>query len=215
MNRRYLIALALFVAAALAACAGGGVTEAPPVFVTSPQGNRVEALAMTTPRANAAAIRLRDGRVLICGGTATGRSRRRAVERRAVRSRRAHLHADRLDDGPASGANDHDAPRRTRAADGRRPERRLPLRALECGDLRSGRRHFQRDRLDVGGARRVVPRRCCATGACWSPAAATTASTRWTRPRFTTLRAVLSVAPAICISRASRTSRRCSVPARF
>ena len=72
MNRRYLIALSLFVAAAISACAGGGVTEAPPVFVTSAQGNRVEALAMTTPRANAAAIRLRDGRVLICGGTATG-----------------------------------------------------------------------------------------------------------------------------------------------
>jgi len=72
MNRRYLIALSFLVAAGLAACAGGGVTEAPPVFVTNPQGNRVEALAMTTPRANAAAIRLRDGRVLICGGTATG-----------------------------------------------------------------------------------------------------------------------------------------------
>jgi hypothetical protein len=72
MNHRYLTALSFLVAAAISACAGGGVTEAPPVFLTSPQGNRVEALAMTTPRANAAAIRLRDGRVLICGGTATG-----------------------------------------------------------------------------------------------------------------------------------------------
>src|SRR5579862_3966405 len=72
MNRRYVIALAFLLAAGITACAGGGVTEAPPAFVTSPQGNRVEALAMTTPRANAAAIRLRDGRVLICGGTATG-----------------------------------------------------------------------------------------------------------------------------------------------
>ena len=72
MNRRYLFALAFLVAVGIAACAGGGVTEAPPAFVNNPQGNRVEALAMTTPRANAAAIRLRDGRVLICGGTATG-----------------------------------------------------------------------------------------------------------------------------------------------
>src|ERR1700722_2322694 len=72
MNRRYLIAFSFLLAAGIAACAGGGVTEAPPVMLTSPQGNKVEALAMTTPRANAAAIRLRDGRVLICGGTATG-----------------------------------------------------------------------------------------------------------------------------------------------
>ena len=42
------------------------------MYVPTPQGNRVEALAMTTPRANAAAIRLGDGRVLICGGTSTG-----------------------------------------------------------------------------------------------------------------------------------------------
>ncbi len=72
MNRRYLVALSFLIAVAIAACAGGGVTETPPVFLTSPQGSRVEALAMTTARANAAATRLRDGRVLICGGTATG-----------------------------------------------------------------------------------------------------------------------------------------------
>src|SRR5258708_23922496 len=70
MNRLYLFALSFIIAAAIAACAGG-VTETPPVFLTNPQGNRVEALAMTTARANAAAIRLRDGRVLLCGGTAT------------------------------------------------------------------------------------------------------------------------------------------------
>ncbi len=72
MIRRYLVALLFLLAAVITACAGGGVTEAPPAFVTNRQGNRVEALAMTSPRANAAAIRLRDGRILICGGTAAG-----------------------------------------------------------------------------------------------------------------------------------------------
>jgi hypothetical protein len=70
MIRRSLIVIAF--AAMLSACAGGGGNQAPPVYVPTPQGNRVQALAMTTPRANAAAIRLRDGRVLICGGTSTG-----------------------------------------------------------------------------------------------------------------------------------------------
>lgn len=72
MKRRAHIASLLALAALLSACAGGGGNQAPPVFVTNPQGNRVEALAMTTPRANAAAAELRDGRVLICGGTGTG-----------------------------------------------------------------------------------------------------------------------------------------------
>ncbi|MGD0670859.1 MAG: kelch repeat-containing protein [Candidatus Binatus sp.] len=71
MNRQPLVALSFFLAAGLSACAGNGISEAP-VSYMNPQGNRVEALAMTSPRANAAAIRLRDGRVLICGGTATG-----------------------------------------------------------------------------------------------------------------------------------------------
>jgi N-acetylneuraminic acid mutarotase len=72
MNRLSLVALSFVLASLLSACADQAISEAPPVFVTNPAGNRVEALAMTTPRANAATIRLRDGRVLICGGTATG-----------------------------------------------------------------------------------------------------------------------------------------------
>src|SRR5271163_3184355 len=72
MNRRAIFALSLLCAAVISGCGGQSISEAPAVFVTGPEGNRVAALAMTTPRANAAAIRLRDGRVLICGGTATG-----------------------------------------------------------------------------------------------------------------------------------------------
>jgi hypothetical protein len=72
MNHRYLIALSLLCAFALGACGSAGMSQAPPVTVTNAAGNQVAALAMTTPRANAAAIRLHDGRVLICGGTATG-----------------------------------------------------------------------------------------------------------------------------------------------
>lgn len=45
------------------------MAEAP--AYTSPQEQRVESLTMTSPRANAASTRLVDGRVLICGGTAT------------------------------------------------------------------------------------------------------------------------------------------------
>lgn len=66
-NRFLLISLA----AALSACAGPSVSEAP-VYEPNPQRVRVATLEMSTPRADAAAIRLADGKVLICGGTATG-----------------------------------------------------------------------------------------------------------------------------------------------
>ena len=72
MNRQFLVALSFLCAIALGACGSAGMSQAPPVTVTNAAGNQVAALAMTTPRANAAAVRLRDGRVLICGGTATG-----------------------------------------------------------------------------------------------------------------------------------------------
>lgn len=70
MNLRNL-ALSILLAAGLSACSTTPVLEAP-VYYTNSAGLSVESLSMTTPRANAAAIRLGDGRVLICGGTATG-----------------------------------------------------------------------------------------------------------------------------------------------
>ncbi len=74
MMRRKLFLAGVFASAlaiALSGCGGSNISE-DPVQVTTPQGVPVAALAMTSPRANAAAIRLRDGRVLICGGNATG-----------------------------------------------------------------------------------------------------------------------------------------------
>jgi len=64
--RRHLILL-IALAAGLNACSGAAVSEAP--LYTNAEGERVETLAMTSPRADAASIRLGDGRVLICGGT--------------------------------------------------------------------------------------------------------------------------------------------------
>ena len=69
IRRRILVSFIL--AAGLGACSSGEIAEAP-VYYTNPQGQRVESLAMTSPRAGAASIRLGDGRVLICGGTSTG-----------------------------------------------------------------------------------------------------------------------------------------------
>jgi hypothetical protein len=66
---RHLI-LSITLAAGVNACSGAAVSEAP-VRYTNQEGQSVEALAMTSPRADAASIRLGDGRVLICGGTAT------------------------------------------------------------------------------------------------------------------------------------------------
>src|SRR5260370_18074473 len=66
------LALLFILAAGLNACSTAAVSEAP-VSYTNPEGERVEALSMTSPRANAASIRLTDGRVLICGGTSTAK----------------------------------------------------------------------------------------------------------------------------------------------
>ena len=66
------LVLLFILAAGLNACSTAAVSEAP-VSYTNPEGERVEALSMTSPRANAASIRLGDGRVLICGGTSNAK----------------------------------------------------------------------------------------------------------------------------------------------
>jgi hypothetical protein len=213
MNRRYLFALSFLIATAVAAC-GPGVTETPPVFLTNPQGNRVEALAMTTARANAAAIRLRDGRVLLCGGTATGEV-----------------------GGVLSSAELYDPAARTFAPTG---SMTVPRAGQTITMLRDGRvlltggvqnAGFRSElssaeiydpaagTFGVTGSMSVPREGHTATmlrdGSVLSLAAATTASTLWTRLKFSILQPARSAAPAICISRASRTSRRCSALAKF
>jgi Kelch motif len=71
MNSTYRRIVAALLFASLAGCAGGEIAEQQ-VYYTSAGGQRVAELQMTTPRADASAVALRDGRVLICGGTATG-----------------------------------------------------------------------------------------------------------------------------------------------
>jgi Kelch motif len=71
MNLIHRRIFAILVAVSLAGCAGGDIAEQP-LYFTNAGGQRVVELQMTTPRADAAAVALRDGRVLICGGTATG-----------------------------------------------------------------------------------------------------------------------------------------------
>src|SRR5712671_708324 len=66
------LVLLFILAAGLNACSTAAVSESP-VSYTNPEGERVEALSMTSPRANAASIRLNDGRVLICGGTSNAK----------------------------------------------------------------------------------------------------------------------------------------------
>jgi hypothetical protein len=66
------LVLMVILAACLSACSTAAVSEAPTTY-TNPEGERVEALSMTSPRANAASIRLSDGRVLICGGTSNAK----------------------------------------------------------------------------------------------------------------------------------------------
>jgi hypothetical protein len=68
MIRRFA---AIAVAAVIAGCSGGQIAEQQ-VYYTNRMGQRVEELAMTTARADQAAVALKNGRVLVCGGTSNG-----------------------------------------------------------------------------------------------------------------------------------------------
>jgi len=212
MNRRYLVALSFLIAVAIAACAGACYRNAARLPDES-AGEPVEALAMTTARANAAAIRLRDGRALICAAPRLDKLAA-CSPAPSCTTRPAHLHVNGSMTVPRAGETI------TMLRDGRvllTGAFRTPASALSS----RVRRFTIRPRaLSARPARcqwhaKAIRRRCFATEAFLSPAAATTVSTRWTRPRFSILQAVRSAAPGICISRASRTSRRCSAPAKF
>ena len=143
---------------------------------------------MTTPRANAAAIRLRDGRVLICGGTATGEI-----------------------GGVLSSAELYDPVARTFTPTG---SMTVPRTGQTITMLRDGRvlltggdqnagfvRNSPAPRFTIRAAARSpqpdrcrrrakdTPRRGSATGACSSWEAAPTASRLRAAPKFTILRA--------------------------
>jgi len=194
------------------ACAGGGVTETPPVFLTNPQGSRVEALAMTTARATPPRIRLaRRTRADLRRHPATGhrlaacspapscttRPRRTFTLTGSMTVPRAGETITMLRDGRV-------------LLTGGVQNAGFRSSALECGDLRSGRGHFQRDRSDVSGREGHTATMLSRRKAFLSPAAATNGTTRWTRPRFQSFKRYVQRAGHLASAARRARRRRCS-----
>ncbi len=190
MNRRYLVALSFFIAVAITACAGGGVTETPPVFrhesAREPRRSACDDHAARQRSRDSAARRTRAD----LRRHGDRRSRRRALERRAVTIpsartftptgsmtvARAGQTITMLRDGRVLLTGGvQNAGFRSRA-------RRAPRFTIQPPALSA-----RPDRCRCRA--KDIRRRCFATGACSSSAAAPTASTRWLAPRFTILRA--------------------------